>query len=197
MQKQLNLVLFGPPGAGKGTQSERIIDRYNLTHISTGDLFRKHLGEKTELGLEAQRYMDHGKLVPDEVVIGMVEDKIRSTPNTNGFIFDGFPRTIPQAEALDDLMSRVKQTISVMISLEVPEEELKERLRNRAKVSGRVDDQDDHKIQTRIEEYLQKTLPVANFYQEQKKLVVINGVGAIDDISLQISDVLDPLSTTA
>ena len=106
MQKQLNLVLFGPPGAGKGTQSEKIIQRYNLTHISTGDLFRKHMGEGTELGLEAQRYMDHGKLVPDEVVINMVDDKIQSTSDTSGFIFDGFPRTVPQAEALDDLLCR-------------------------------------------------------------------------------------------
>ena len=197
MQKQLNLVLFGPPGAGKGTQSEKIIERYNLTHISTGDLFRKHLGEKTALGLEAQRYMDNGKLVPDQIVIGMVDDKIKSTPDTNGFIFDGFPRTVPQAEALDELLTSASESISVMISLEVPENELKQRLRNRAKISGRTDDQDDAKIQTRIDEYREKTIPVASFYDQQSKLVTINGVGQIEDIFSNISQVLDPLNQMA
>ena len=193
MQKQLNLVLFGPPGAGKGTQSERIIERYNLTHISTGDLFRKHLGEGTDLGLKAQGFMDHGKLVPDEIVIGMVEEKIKSTTGSSGFIFDGFPRTVPQAESLDTLLESVESSISVMIMLEVDEEELKERLRNRAKVSGRTDDQDEEKIKTRIIEYREKTLPVASFYDKQGKLVAINGVGSIDSIFENISNVLDPL----
>jgi len=197
MQKQLNLVLFGPPGAGKGTQSEQIIGRYNLTHISTGDLFRKHLGEGTELGLEAQRYMDHGKLVPDEIVIGMVDDKIKNTVDSNGFIFDGFPRTVPQAEALDQLLSSVNESISTMISLEVPENELKTRLRNRAKISGRVDDQDDEKIRTRIDEYQEKTLPVASFYRAKGKLVKIGGVGSIDKIFDSIRKVLDPLKQPA
>ena len=197
MRKQLNLVLFGPPGAGKGTQSEQIIGRYNLTHISTGDLFRKHLGEGTELGLEAQRYMDNGKLVPDEIVIGMVEDKIKSTIDSSGFIFDGFPRTVPQAQALDQLLDSVNESISTMISLEVPENELKARLRNRAKISGRVDDQDDEKIQTRINEYLEKTLPVASFYLEKDKLVKIDGVGSIDNIFDTIKQVLDPLDQLA
>jgi len=193
MQKQLNIVLFGPPGAGKGTQSERIINRYTLTHISTGDLFRKHLGEGTEQGLEAQGYMDHGKLVPDEIVIDMVEDKINTTADTNGFIFDGFPRTVHQAKALDQLLISVNVSISVMISLEVPEDELKTRLRLRAKTSGRTDDQDERKIQTRINEYMGKTLPVASYYSEQDKLVTINGVGSIDEIFDMVCDVLDPL----
>jgi len=197
MQKQLNLVLFGPPGAGKGTQSEKIIQRYNLTHISTGDLFRKHLGDKTELGLEAQRYMDNGKLVPDEIVIGMVDQKIKSTPDTNGFIFDGFPRTVPQAEALDQLLESIGEPIAVMVSLEVPEDELKQRLRNRAKISGRTDDQDDSKIQTRINEYREKTVPVSSYYKGQEKLVVIDGVGQIEDIFSKIRKVLDPLSQVA
>ena len=197
MQKQLNLVLFGPPGAGKGTQSELIIERYNLTHISTGDLFRKHLGEGTALGKEAQGYMDHGKLVPDEIVIGMVEDKIKSTTDSNGFIFDGFPRTVPQAESLDDLLESVNSSISVMVMLEVDEEELKGRLRNRAKVSGRTDDQDEEKIATRIHEYREKTLPVAAFYKSQNKLVAIDGVGSIETIFGNISNVLDPLSQIA
>ena len=196
MQKQLNLVLFGPPGAGKGTQSEGIIKKYNLAHISTGDLFRKHLGEGTELGRKAQQFMDNGKLVPDEIVIGMVEDKIKNT-TANGFIFDGFPRTVPQAEALDRLLTSVGSSISVMISLEVPEDELKSRLRSRAKISGRTDDQDEGKIQTRINEYREKTLPVASFYQDQGKLVTIDGVGSIEEIFNNICTVLDPLSEVA
>jgi adenylate kinase len=160
-------------------------------------LFRKHIGEGTELGLEAQRYMDHGKLVPDEVVINMVDDKIKSTPDTNGFIFDGFPRTVPQAEALDKLLQSSQESIAVMISLDVPEEELKQRLRSRAKISGRADDQDDTKIQTRIEEYRQKTVPVASYYKSQDKLVMVNGVGSIDEIFSNICSVLDPLSQLA
>lgn len=193
MQKQLNIVLFGPPGAGKGTQSERVINRYNLAHISTGDLFRKHLGEGTDLGLQAQIYMDNGKLVPDEIVIGMVEDKINHTPNTNGFIFDGFPRTVHQAKVLDQLLKLASASISVMILLNVPEDELKNRLRLRATISGRTDDQDEVKIQTRITEYRNKTLPVASFYNQQDKLVTVDGVGSMDEIFGKVCTVLDPL----
>lgn len=189
----MNLVLFGPPGAGKGTQSEKIIDRYGLMHISTGDLFRKHLGEGTTLGKEAQKYIDHGKLVPDEVVIGMVDDKINHTENAKGFIFDGFPRTVHQAEALDRLLDSKNSAIAIMISLEVPEEELMNRLRLRGKTSGRTDDQDDSKIRTRLQEYSEKTLPVAAYYFQQEKLVKINGVGSIDHIFDQICAALDPL----
>ncbi len=193
MQKQLNIVLFGPPGAGKGTQSERVINRYNLAHISTGDLFRKHLGEGTDLGLQAQKYMDNGKLVPDEIVTGMVEDKINHTPNTNGFIFDGFPRTVHQAKVLDQLLKLASASISVMILLNVPEDELKNRLRLRAKISGRTDDQDEVKIQTRITEYRNKTLPVASYYNQQDKLVTVDGVGSMDEIFGKVCTVLDPL----
>jgi adenylate kinase len=193
MQKQLNIVLFGPPGAGKGTQSERVINRYNLTHISTGDLFRKHLGEGTDLGLQAQKYMDNGKLVPDEIVIGMVEDKINHTPNTNGFIFDGFPRTVHQAKVLDQILKLANASISVMILLNVPEDELKNRLRLRAKISGRTDDQDEVKIHTRITEYRNKTLPVASYYNLQDKLVTVDGVGSMDEIFGKVCTVLDPL----
>lgn len=193
MQKQLNIVLFGPPGAGKGTQSERVINRYNLAHISTGDLFRKHLGEGTDLGLQAQIYMDNGKLVPDEIVIGMVEDKINHTPNTNGFIFDGFPRTVHQAKVLDQLLKLASASISVMILLNVPEDELKNRLRLRATISGRTDDQDEVKIQTRITEYRNKTLPVASYYNQQDKLVTVDGVGSMDEIFGKVCTVLDPL----
>ncbi len=190
----LNIVLFGPPGAGKGTQSEKLINKYNLTHISTGDLFRKHLGEGTELGKLAQKYMDDGFLVPDEVVIGMVDEKIKSSTDVNGFIFDGFPRTVNQAEALDKLMESKGSPISGMISLEVPFEELKKRLLERGKVSGRADDQSEDKIDNRIKVYQDETMPVAEYYQKQNKLQTINGVGSIDDIFQKICAVIDGLA---
>jgi adenylate kinase len=187
----LNLVLFGPPGAGKGTQSEKIIGKYKLTHLSTGDLFRKHLGEGTALGKLSRQYMDEGKLVPDAVVIDMVEDKLSSTQGTNGFIFDGFPRTVAQAEALDKLMAKQGMAISGMIALEVEEEILKSRIRERGKTSGRTDDQDEIKIETRIRVYLDETLPVADYYQKQGKLARINGVGDIENIFQDIVQVMD------
>ncbi|HLT08995.1 MAG TPA: adenylate kinase [Cyclobacteriaceae bacterium] len=187
----LNIVLFGPPGAGKGTQSEKLIEKYNLNHISTGDLFRKHLGEGTELGRLAQKYMDEGHLVPDEVVIGMVDEKIKSTTDAKGFIFDGFPRTVAQAEALDELLAKNNMEISGMIALEVPEDILKERIRGRGKTSGRADDQDEEKINTRIKVYLDETLPVADFYKKQGKLSNIHGVGEIDEIFAKIVEVID------
>ncbi len=190
----LNIVLFGPPGAGKGTQSAMMIERYDLEHISTGDLFRKHLGEGTSLGLEAQKYMDQGKLVPDEIVIGMVDHKIHHVQDAKGFIFDGFPRTVNQAQALDRLLEANHSGISLMISLEVPEEELKKRLLLRGQTSGRTDDQDEYRIQTRINEYLEKTLPVAAYYHEQDKLVKIRGVGQIDEIFDSLVQILDPLA---
>ncbi|HEY9117850.1 MAG TPA: adenylate kinase, partial [Roseivirga sp.] len=165
----INIVLFGPPGAGKGTQSEKIINTYGLKHISTGDLFRKHLGEGTELGKKAQSFMDNGKLVPDEVVIGMVEDFLNENTGAKGFIFDGFPRTVAQAEALDNLLNSHNTEISCMIMLDVPQDELKRRLLDRGKTSGRVDDQNEEKINVRIQEYLDKTLPVATFYEGQNK----------------------------
>lgn len=187
----LNIVLFGPPGAGKGTQSENIIAKYGLTHLSTGDLFRKHLGEGTELGKLAKGYMDQGHLVPDEVVIKMVEEKISSTTETKGFIFDGFPRTTAQANALDDMLNGLEMKISGMIALDVPQPILKERIKERGKTSGRVDDQDEEKINTRIKVYLAETLPVAQYYEKQGKFKNINGVGEIDEIFEQISNVID------
>jgi adenylate kinase len=189
----LNIVLFGPPGAGKGTQSEKIINQYGLIHLSTGDLFRKHLSEGTELGKTAKGFMDNGKLVPDDVVIGMVEDKISHHMDAKGFIFDGFPRTVAQAEALDVMLSKHDLHISGMISLEVPEEELKNRIRERAKTSGRVDDQDEEKINTRIQVYLNETAPVADFYRSQQKFQHVDGVGSIDDIFKSITVIIDGL----
>lgn len=187
----LNIVLFGPPGAGKGTQSENIINKYGLNHISTGDLFRKHLGEGTELGKRAQQFMDHGKLVPDEVVIGMVDDYISTKKEAAGFIFDGFPRTVAQAEALDILLEKNGTNISCMIMLDVEEEELKNRLLERGKTSGRADDQNVEKINVRIQEYLNKTVPVAEFYGKQNKRHKVNGIGSIEGIFEAIAEELD------
>ncbi|PWL29790.1 adenylate kinase [uncultured Roseivirga sp.] len=186
----INLVLFGPPGAGKGTQSEKIISTFGLKHISTGDLFRKHLGEGTELGKEARSYMDNGKLVPDEVVIGMVDDFLNENTDAKGFIFDGFPRTVAQAEALDELLSKRETKIDCMIMLDVPQDELKRRLLERGKTSGRADDQNEEKINVRIQEYLNKTLPVAAFYEEQGKACKVNGVGTIDGIFEEIESAI-------
>ncbi|EMR01751.1 adenylate kinase [Cesiribacter andamanensis] len=178
----LNIVLFGAPGAGKGTQSQKLIEKYNLLHLSTGDIFRKHLSEGTELGKEARQYMDNGKLVPDAVVINMVRDKIESNQGVNGFIFDGFPRTVPQAQALDQMLQELGLDISCMVALDVPEEELKRRIAERGKVSGRADDQDPAKINTRIQVYRDETLPVAEYYKKQHKFVGVDGVGSIDEI---------------
>lgn len=186
-----NIVLFGPPGAGKGTQSEKLIQKYGLTHLSTGDLFRKHLGEGSELGQLAKNYMNQGHLVPDELVIRMVEDKINDTKESKGFIFDGFPRTTAQAEALDEMLAHHDLSISGMIALDVPEETLKLRIKERGKTSNRADDQDDEKINTRIKVYLDETLPVADYYSKQGKFQKINGVGEIEQIFSDITSVID------
>lgn len=183
----LNIVLFGPPGAGKGTQSQKIIDHYNLTHIATGDLFRKHMGEGTELGNQAKQYMDAGQLVPDDLVIGMVDHELNESNNTDGpprggIIFDGFPRTIPQARALDDFLESKGTSITCMIALEVPDKELKKRILERGKVSGRSDDQEEEKIDIRLMVYRKTTLPVADYYKKQGKFSSVNGVGSIEDI---------------
>jgi adenylate kinase len=187
----VNIVLFGPPGAGKGTQSEGIIKKYALSHISTGDLFRKHLKEGTELGKLAQKYMDEGNLVPDEVVIDMVDYKIKSDGKVSGYIFDGFPRTVAQAEALDKLMNGKGSPISCMIALEVSKDELVKRLMNRGKTSGRTDDQDESKIQNRITVYENETLPVANYYKKQNKFNSIYGIGSVEEIFNNICRVID------
>ena len=189
----LNIVLFGPPGAGKGTQSEKIIEKYNLVHISTGDLFRKHLKENTELGKLAQKYMDEGRLVPDEVVDKMVDDRISNDMDHAGFIFDGYPRTVSQAEALDRLMDRLNTGISAMICLQVEEEELINRILLRGKDSGRADDQTREKIHTRIEVYNKETLPVAEYYDRKGILNNIVGSGGIEDIFNRISQTIDSL----
>jgi adenylate kinase len=190
----LNIVLFGPPGAGKGTQSEMIIRKYHLSHLSTGDLFRKHMNEGTELGKLAQKYMDKGNLVPDEVVIRMVELKVKNESDTSGFIFDGFPRTVKQAMALDILLDDMSNPISAMILLDVEEEELKKRILLRGKNSGRSDDQDEDKINNRIKVYKEETLPVAEYFEKQNKLYRIKGVGGIEEIFKKICKVIDNLT---
>ena len=178
----LNIVLFGPPGAGKGTQSEKLIARYNLVHLSTGDIFRANIKGATELGILAKSYMDKGQLVPDEVTIRMLESEVNKNPNAKGFIFDGFPRTQAQAEALDNLLKSKSVSITLMLALEVEEEELKKRLLLRVKDSGRPDDQNPDVIQKRIDVYNNETSPVKHFYTSQGKYKGINGIGEIEGI---------------
>lgn len=188
-----NIVLFGKPGAGKGTQSEKIIEKYQLTHLSTGDLFRLHLKEETSLGKLAKKYMDEGQLVPDEVVINMVQDKIQYTKHSNGFLFDGFPRTVAQAEALDKMLNANQMMISGMIALEVDDEELVKRLLLRGESSGRADDKDESIIRKRIEVYNEDTAPVADYYKKQGKYNEVYGIGEIEEIFAQLCRVIDQL----
>ena len=189
----INLVLFGPPGAGKGTQSEKLKEKYALTHISTGDLFRKHLSENTELGNLAKSYMEAGNLVPDEVVIGMAQDKIKEHLDGNGFILDGFPRTEEQAQALDSMLKLEGLKVDIVLSLEVDEDELKARLKKRALVSGRPDDQDEQKIEKRIRVYKDETLAVLNYYESRVNCVKVNGVGSIDNIFGELIKAIDAI----
>ena len=190
----INLILFGPPGSGKGTQAAKLVEKYDLLHISTGDLFRSEIGGKTPLGLKAKSYMDKGDLVPDAVTIGMLKNKLDANPDVKGYILDGFPRTTPQAEALDSLMSDRNQSISALIALEVPDELLVERLLGRAKTSGRSDDADVSIIQNRIAVYKNQTAIVANYYAAQGKSSVINGVGEIAEVSERLCKKIDAIT---
>jgi adenylate kinase len=186
-----NLILFGPPGSGKGTQSERIVSKFGLKHLSTGDLLRKEKAEKTPLGLEAKNFMDKGQLVPDEVVIGMIDSCIESNPGARGFLFDGFPRTAAQAEALDKLLHLKKTSISKVIALEVSEEELVKRLLSRGETSGRPDDANEEVIRKRFAVYQKETSAVAEHYRMLDKFKSIGGEGSIDDIFNAISSVIE------
>ncbi|HNP53025.1 MAG TPA: adenylate kinase [Ferruginibacter sp.] len=177
-----NLILFGPPGSGKGTQSENLIARYGLKHLSTGDLLRSEIARETPLGLEAKRFMDKGQLVPDEVVIGMISSALDQNPEAKGFLFDGFPRTSAQAEALDKLLELKNTSIAVMLALDVSEEELVKRLLKRGETSGRSDDNNEQVIRARITEYHNKTAAVADYYRQFEKVKLVKGEGSIDDI---------------
>lgn len=176
----VNLILFGPPGSGKGTQSANIIEKYGLLHLSTGDLLRSEIADKTPLGMEAKKFMDQGNLVPDEVVIGMISSKLDANPDARGFIFDGFPRTTAQADALDKLLLLKKTAISMVLSLEVPEDELVRRLLERGQTSGRSDDANEDVVKNRIVEYHNKTAPVADHYAKFGKLRKVKGDGTIE-----------------
>ena len=186
----LNLVLFGPPGAGKGTQSQKLIEKYGLIHLSTGDLLRGEISQGTTLGLEAKKLMDEGTLVPDAVVIGMISNKLDANKEAQGFIFDGFPRTVAQAEALDNLLESKQSAISGMIALVVNDDELERRLLLRGKESGRPDDANPEVIRKRIVEYNNKTAPVADFYKEQNKFKSINGIGSVEEIFEAICSII-------
>ena len=178
----LNLILFGPPGSGKGTQAKKLIEKYNLLHISTGDLFRFNIKNNTPLGIEAKSYMDKGNLVPDSVTINMLKAKVNENPDVPGFIFDGFPRNIAQAEALDSFLKEKEQSVSGLLALDVPDEELIKRLLERGKDSGRPDDQDENIIANRINVYNKETAPVFDFYKNQKRADKVQGVGSVENI---------------
>ena len=181
----LNIVLFGTPGAGKGTQSEILIKNHNLHHISTGDMFRYHMKENTELGQRVKEIINDGQLVPDEITIAMLREEVESNEQASGFLFDGFPRTVPQAEALDTLMESMGKKIDGVIELKVTEEEVRTCIAKRKEQSGRADDSED-KLERRIQEYYGKTVHVLPFYQEQDRLVSVNGIGSIDSIAAEI-----------
>ena len=189
-----NLILFGPPGSGKGTQSEKLISKYGLKHLSTGDLLRSEIAGQTPLGLEAKNFMDKGQLVPDEVVIGMISSALDANPEAAGFLFDGFPRTEAQAEALDKLLKLKKTGIHLMLALEVSEEELVSRLLNRGKTSGRSDDNNEVVIRARIAEYHKKTSAVADYYKKFDKVKQVKGEGSIDEIFTALCKEVDKKS---
>tara|TARA_B110000238_G_scaffold178461_1_gene201004 strand:- start:24 stop:599 length:576 start_codon:yes stop_codon:yes gene_type:complete len=187
----INLVLFGKPGAGKGTQAEFLKSKYELFHISTGDLFRHHITNATDLGKLAKSYMDQGDLVPDQVTIDMLKDSVESNPEAKGFIFDGFPRTTKQAIALDEFLTEKSMSITATVALEAADDVLIERLLNRGITSGRADDQDEVKIRNRFDEYNSKTAPLRDFYEDQGKFHSINGIGSIEEITGRLTLLID------
>lgn len=186
----LNFVLFGPPGAGKGTQSQKLIDKYQLIHISTGDIFRAHIKNQTPLGQKVSQLIADGQLVPDEITIAMLEEEVDRNPDAKGIIFDGFPRTVPQAKALDEFLESKGTSISGVIALDVDQAELTKRIAQRQLETGRVDDQAD-KLQKRIEEYFNKTIQVLPYYEAQNKLTKVNGIGKIEDIFADLCAVVN------
>jgi len=186
-----NIILFGPPGSGKGTQSEKLIAAYGLKHLSTGDLLRSEIAKQTVLGLEAKSIMDRGQLVPDAVVVGMISSALDSNPEAKGFLFDGFPRTVAQSEALDKLLEEKNTAIGVVLALEVSEEELVHRLLNRGLTSGRSDDTNEPVIRARIKEYQDKTMVVSDHYSRFGKVVKVKGEGTVDEIFASLCSEID------
>jgi len=186
-----NVILFGPPGSGKGTQSEKLVERYGLMHLSTGNLLRQEIAEKTPLGIEAKSFIDKGQLVPDEVVIGMVDSYYDLHKDARGFLFDGFPRTVAQAKALDKLLDLKKTNIATVLALEVGEEELVKRLLNRGKTSGRSDDTDESVIKKRFLVYTNETSLVADYYKKVRKFKAIHGEGSVDEINAALRQAID------
>jgi adenylate kinase len=187
----INIVLFGKPGAGKGTQAEFLKEKYNLTHLSTGDIFRFNIKNNTELGQLAKTFMDKGDLVPDEVTIQMLQSEVDKNPDSAGFLFDGFPRTIAQAEALDRFLESKGQNITATVALEADDEVLVKRLLERGKTSGRPDDQDEEKIRNRYQEYNEKTAPLMDYYKAQNKFHAVNGIGTIEEVTDRLTTVFD------
>ena len=187
----INIVLFGKPGAGKGTQADFLKHKYNLVHLSTGDIFRFNMKNDTELGKLAKSYIDNGDLVPDEVTINMLQDEVQKNPKAKGFLFDGFPRTIAQAEALDKFLAGKNQGITATVALEANDEILVQRLLERGKTSGRADDQDEEKIRNRYQEYNEKTAPLMDYYKAQHKFYAVDGIGTIEEVTERLSLVLD------
>jgi adenylate kinase len=187
----INLILFGPPGSGKGTQAISLAGKYGIIHISTGDLFRYEMGNNTPLGQEAKNYMQKGELVPDEVTIGMLRNKVEAHPEAKGFIFDGFPRTVAQAEALDRMLQEEGQSVSALIALEVDDDEIVARILNRGKTSDRADDNDESIIRKRIDVYNRETAPVFDYYAQTGKTKRINGIGSIEDIFGRLCNEID------
>ncbi len=190
----INLILFGPPGSGKGTQASKLVEQYNLMHISTGDLFRYEMGNDTPLGKEAKSYISKGELVPDSVTIGMLKNKVNANPDVPGFIFDGFPRTVNQAEALDEFLGSKNEKVTALISLGVKDEELISRLLERGKTSGRADDSDESIIKNRLEVYKSETTPVFDYYNEKMMARKVDGHGTIAQIFTRLCHVIDEVA---
>ena len=187
----INIVLFGKPGAGKGTQAEFLKEKYQLVHISTGDVFRYNLKNDTELGKQARVFMDAGDLVPDELTTKMLIDEVNKNLDAKGILFDGYPRTISQAEALDAFLPTIGSQVTATVALEADDEVLVARLLERGKTSGRVDDQDEEKIRNRYQEYNEKTAPLMDFYKAQHKFYAVDGIGSIEEVTERLSLVLD------
>lgn len=188
-----HIILFGPPGSGKGTQAKQLSEKFNLIHISTGDLFRYEIGNETPLGLEAKSYMEKGQLVPDSVTINMLKNKVEKHPDAAGFIFDGFPRTIPQAKALDAFFESREEHLSGLVSLVVDDNEIVKRLLERGKTSGRDDDRNEDIIRNRIQVYKEQTSPVFDYYEQKGKSYTVEGVGSIEVIFNQLSEVIESI----